>query len=94
MEEERRQLHRAIEKEHRYLMAEKAKMAIGKRLADTDYQPATNKATTGFVRSSSTMAVKDHQVSILCLLIKYSTAKPAPMQIRGFFSDMNLNGSP
>ena len=49
-------------------------MAIGKRLADTEYQPATNKATTGFVRSSSTMAVKDHQVSILLpLLIKYST---------------------
>ena len=66
-------------------MAEKAKMAIGKRLADTDNQPATNKATTGFVRSSSTMAVKDHQVSILCFLIKYSTAKPAPMQMQSIF---------
>jgi hypothetical protein len=38
LEDERRQLHRAIEKEHRYLMAEKAKMAIGKRLAASDPQ--------------------------------------------------------
>ena len=42
MEDERRQLHRAIEKEHRYLMAEKAKMAIGKRLAASDPQSIYN----------------------------------------------------
>ena len=43
MEDERRQLHRAIEKEHRYLMAEKAKMAIGKRLAASDPQSIYNR---------------------------------------------------
>ena len=43
LEDERRQLHRAIEKEHRYLMAEKAKMAIGKRLAASDPQSIYNR---------------------------------------------------
>ena len=32
LSEERRQLHRAVEKEHRLIVAERAKAAIGKRL--------------------------------------------------------------
>ena len=43
LKDERRQLHRAIEKQHRYLMAEKAKMAIFKRLASKD--PRTTEIT-------------------------------------------------
>ena len=55
LSEERRQLHRAVEKEHRLIVAERAKAAIGKRLQgqsqDNHNIPKSEKVLLGWLEN-------------------------------------------